>query len=83
MDGRKTNKWILNQIKPEMSLEARMTKLKLSYFGHIMRRHDSLEKTIMLRKSRGQQEERPTKYEMDQLYQRNNRYKFKSPQQHY
>ena len=50
---RNVNKWILDQIKPEMSLEARVTRLKLSYFGHIMRRHDSLEKTIMLEGSRG------------------------------
>ena len=48
--ARKTNKWILDQIKPEMSLEGCMTRLKLFYFGHIMRRRDSLEKIIMLGK---------------------------------
>ena len=47
------NKWVLEQIKPELSLEAKMIKLRLSYFGHIMRRQDSLEKTIMLGKVEG------------------------------
>ena len=48
--ARKINKWVLEQIKPEQSLEAKMLKLRLSYFGHIMRSQDSLEKTIMLGK---------------------------------
>ena len=47
------NKWVLEQIKPELSLEAKMIKLRLSYFGHIMRRQDSLEKTIMPGKVEG------------------------------
>ena len=47
------NKWVLEQIKPELSLGAKMIKLRLSYFGHIMRRQDSLEKTIMLGKVEG------------------------------
>ena len=51
---------ILKEISPEYSLEGLMLKLKLQYFGHLMRRTDSLEKTLMLRKSdcrgrRGQQ----------------------------
>ena len=41
---RRTNKSVLQEIKPECSLEAPMVKLKLSYFGHIMRRQESLEK---------------------------------------
>ncbi|CAF4950873.1 unnamed protein product, partial [Rotaria socialis] len=45
---KRTNKSVLQEIKPECSLEASMVKLKLSYFGHIMRRQDSLEKEIML-----------------------------------
>ncbi|CAM4846317.1 unnamed protein product [Rotaria magnacalcarata] len=45
---KRTNKSILQEIKPEYSLEASIVKLKLSYFGHIMRRHESLEKEIML-----------------------------------
>ena len=51
--ARKVNKWVLEQIKPELLLEAKMIKLRLSYFGHIMRRQDSLEKTIMLGKVEG------------------------------
>ena len=42
--GRRTNKWALGQIKPETSLEAKMTRTKLTYFQHIVRRQGSLEK---------------------------------------
>ena len=50
--------FILKEISPEISLEGMMLKLKLQYFGHLMRRVDSLEKTLMLggiggRKRRG------------------------------
>ena len=51
---RRSNQSILNKIKPEYSLEGPMLKLKLQYFGHLMRRADSLEKTMMLRKIEGQ-----------------------------
>ena len=44
---------ILNEISPEYSLEGLMLKLKLQYFGHLMRRADSLEKTLMLGKIEG------------------------------
>ena len=44
------DKWVLEQIKAELSLEAKMIKLKLFYFGCIMRRQDSLEKIITLGK---------------------------------
>ena len=44
---------ILKEISPEYSLEGLMLKLKLEYFGHPMRRTDSLEKTLMLGKSEG------------------------------
>ena len=52
--------WILKEISPGISLEGMMLKLKLQYFGHLMRRVDSLEKTLMLggiggRRSRGRQ----------------------------
>ena len=46
--ARKSNQTILKEISPECSLEAMMLKLKLQYFGHLMRRVDSLEKTLML-----------------------------------
>ena len=44
---------ILNEINPEYSLEGLMLKLKLQYFGHLMRRADSFEKTLMLEKIEG------------------------------
>ena len=58
--ARRSNQSILKEISPECSLEGMMLKLKLQYFGHLMRRADSLEKTVMLgkiegRRRRGQQ----------------------------
>ena len=57
--ARRSNLSILNEINPGISLEGMMLKLKLQYFGHLMRRVDSLEKTLMLggigsRRRRGQ-----------------------------
>ena len=46
--GRRSNQSILKEISPGISLEGMMLKLKLQYFGHLMRRIDSLEKTLML-----------------------------------
>ena len=46
--GRRSNQPILKEISPGCSLEGMMLKLKLQYFGHLMRRVDSLEKTLML-----------------------------------
>ena len=51
--ARRSNQSILKEISPEYSLDALMLKLKLQYFGHLMRRADSLEKTLMLRKTEG------------------------------
>ena len=51
--ARKSNQSILNEISPECSLEGLMLKLKLQYFGHLMWRTDSLEKTLMLGKTEG------------------------------
>ena len=51
--ARSSNKSILEEISPEYSLEGLMLKLKLQYFGHLMRRTDSLEKTLMLGKIEG------------------------------
>ena len=58
--ARRSNQSILKEISPEISLEGMMLKLKLQYFGHLMRRVDSLEKTLMLggiggKRRRGQQ----------------------------
>ena len=46
--ARRSNQYILKQISPECSLEEVMLKLKLQYFGHLMQKADSLEKTLML-----------------------------------
>ena len=46
--ARRSNQSILKEISPEISLEGMMLKLKLQYFGHLMRRVDSFEKTLML-----------------------------------
>ena len=46
--ARRSNQSILKEINPEISLDGMMLKLKLQYFGHLMRRVDSLEKTVML-----------------------------------
>ena len=58
--ARRSNQSLLKEISPGISLEGMMLKLKLQYFGHLMRRVDSLEKTLMLewiggRKRRGRQ----------------------------
>ena len=50
---RRSNQSILKEISPEYSLEGLMLKLKLQYFGHLIRRTDSLEKTLMLGKIEG------------------------------
>ena len=51
--ARRSNQSILKEISPQYSLEGRILMLKLQYFGHLMRRTDSLEKTLMLRKMEG------------------------------
>ena len=51
--ARRSNQSILKEISPEYSLEGLMLKLKLQYFGHLMRRTYSLEKTLMLEKIEG------------------------------
>ena len=58
--ARRSNQSILKEISPGCSLEGMMLKLKLQYFGHLMRRVDSLEKTLML----GGQEKRTIEDEM-------------------
>ena len=51
---RRSNQSILKETRPEYSLKGLMLKLKLQYFGHLMRRTDSLEKTLMLGKIEGE-----------------------------
>ena len=62
--ARRSNQWILKEISPGISLEGMMLKLKLQYFGHIMGRVDSLEKTLILGGIWGQEEKGMTKDEM-------------------
>ena len=51
--ARRSNQSILKEISPKYTLEGLMLKLKLQYFGHLMQRYDSLEKTLMLGKIEG------------------------------
>ena len=55
--ARRPNQSILKEISPKYSLEGLMLKLKLQYFGHLIRRFDSLEKTLMLGKIEGRRAE--------------------------
>ena len=62
--ARRSNQSILKEINPEYSLEALMLKLKLQYFGHLMRRADSSKKTLMLGKIEGGRKRGATEDEM-------------------
>ena len=64
--ARRSNQSILKEISPEYSLEGRMLKLKLRYFGHLMRRTEFLEKTLMLGKIEGRKRRR--RHRMRWLY---------------
>ena len=86
---RRSNKFILKEISPKnkkdkkikeispgCSLEGLMLKLKLQYFGHLMQRADSLEKTLMLARDWGQEEKGMTEDEMAGWHHRLNRHEF-------
>ena len=60
----RSNQSILKEISPEYSLEGLRLRLKLQYFGHLMRRTDSLEKTLMLGKIEGEEEKGTTEDEL-------------------
>ena len=62
--ARRSSQSILKEISPEYSLGGLMLKLKLQYFGHLMQRTDSLEKTVMLRKTEGKRRRWQQKDEM-------------------
>ena len=62
--ARRSNQSILKEIGPGIALEGMMLKLKLQYFGHLMQRVDSLEKTLMLGGIWGQEEKGTTEDEM-------------------
>ena len=61
--ARRSNQSILKEISPECSLEGLMLKLKLQYFGHLMRRVDSFEKILMLGKIEGERRGGPVEDE--------------------
>ena len=73
--ARRSNQSILKEISPRISLEGVMLKLKLQYFGHLMRRGDSLEKTHAGR-NRGQEERGMTEDEMSGWHHRLDRHEF-------
>ena len=64
LDSRRSNQSILKEINPGISLERMMLKLKLQYFGHLMRRVDSLEKISDAGRDWGQEEKGTTEDEM-------------------
>ena len=64
LTARRSNQSILKEINPDYSLEGLMLKLKLQYYGHLMQRTDSLEKTLMLGKIEGRRRRGMTEDEM-------------------
>ena len=74
--ARRINQSILREISPEYSLEGLMLKLKLQYFGHLMRRTDSLEKILILGKVEGRRRRGPTEDEMVGWHHRLNGHEF-------
>ena len=75
--ARRSNQSILKEISPVCSLDRMMLKLKLQYFGHLMRNVDSLEKTLMLGGIWGQEEKGMTEDEMAGWHHRLNGCEFK------
>ena len=73
---RRSNQSILKEISPEYSLEGLILKLKLQYFGHLMQRTDSLEKSLMLGKIERQEEKGMTEDEMVGWHHRLNGHEF-------
>ena len=73
---RRSNQSVLKEISPEYSLVGLMLKLKLQYFGHLMRRVDSLEKNLMLGKIEGQEEKGTTEDETVGWHHRLNGHEF-------
>ena len=74
--ARRSKQSILKEISPRCSLEGLTLKLKLQYFGHLLRRVDSLEKTLMLGGIGGQEEEGTTQDEMAGWHHRLDRHEF-------
>ena len=74
--ARRSNQSVLKEISPGCSLEGLMLKLKLQYFGHLMRRADSFEKPLMLGKIEGRRREGRTEDEMVRWHHQLNGYGF-------
>ena len=74
--ARRSNQSVLKESSPEYSLEGLMLKLKLQYFGHLMQRVDSLEKTLMLGKIEGRRRRGWTEAEVDGYHYRLNGHEF-------
>ena len=72
----RSNQSVLEEVSPEYSLEGLMLKPKLQYFGHLMQRANSLEKTLILGKIEGRRRRRPTEDEMVGWYHRLNGHEF-------
>ena len=64
MTARRSNQPILKEVNPEYSLEGLILKLKLKYFGHLIQRAHSLEKTLMWGKAEGQEDKGAAENEM-------------------
>ena len=64
LTARRSNQPILKEVNPEYSLEGLILKLKLKYFGHLIQRAHSLEKTLMLEKAEGQEDKGAAEDEM-------------------
>ena len=78
--ARRSNQSILKEINPEYSSEGLMLKLKLQYFGHLMQRADSLEKTLMLGKIEGRRRKGTTEDEMVVWHHQLNGHEFEQSQ---
>ena len=72
----RSNQSIQKEVNPEYTLEGLMLKLKLQYFGHLMRTGNSLEKTLMLGKIEGQRRRREAEHEMVGMHHRLNGHEF-------
>ena len=78
--ARRSNQSVLKEINPEYSLEGQMLKLTLQYFGHLLQKADSLEKTLMLGKIEGRRKKRVTEDETVGWHHRLNRHEFEQTQ---
>ena len=74
--ARRTNLSVLKEINPECSLERQILKLRLQYFGHLMRREDSLEKMLMLGKCEGRRRRGMTEDKMAGQCHRSDQHEF-------